>query len=329
MPRRLDLTRPGPDDVQRLIDDVAPSAAVTPLDGFMNRNIQLRGGAGQSGDQVLRIYQRYISRARLMAIQQVRRHVAHAGLRAAVAVEWHGSSVLRCGLSYAELEPFLPHRRPEPSWESYSWLFGAMADLHRALADLALPVPRPQLSFSATPSTLQRAAARTRAAVQDDVEALSIVDRLDHQLVQLARGWVSSADLVTQIIHGDINPENIGRISDGAPVYLDFGFTARRPRIYDLAFTFIHAVLQNDKGPLAPRDVSWHRVLELIDQYQRTAGPLSTPERRALPLYAAAVRLLFAATSYFSPEPGNSLRQQRPSLDLASWLLDNPEALGG
>lgn len=325
--RAVDLTLPADSEVDQLIARVVPGAEVVPLAGSMNRNVRLRlrDGAGGRwpGDLVLRVYQRYVTGRRVLAIQGVRRALADRGLRTPVAIGWQGSTVLRCGGSCAELESYLPHRPLEQSWEGYRWLFGAMGELHRALARLDVAVPRPRISFYAAPSTLQRGARLTRPGLDADREATLLADRLDQLLARVRRSLPSARDLPAQIVHGDVNPENISRAADGAAVYLDFGFTAYRPRIHDLAFTLVHTVLRTVEGaPRDPRYVPWHRIVSLIAEYERAAGPLTAVERQAIGPYAAAVLLFFPATGYFSRDPSKWLKGQKPTLQLAGWLLD-------
>ena len=100
-----------------LADRVAPGSQVTDLGGDFSLNLLL-----EPEDMVLRVHPPFISRRRIVAAQQVRRRLASMGVVAPVAVAWNGSTVLRCGQRWAELENRVRHDRCEPSMDSYLWL---------------------------------------------------------------------------------------------------------------------------------------------------------------------------------------------------------------
>ncbi|NYH91146.1 Ser/Thr protein kinase RdoA (MazF antagonist) [Actinopolymorpha rutila] len=97
-------------------------------------------------------------------------------------------------------------------------------------------MPRPVLPFFASPSTLWLSL--TRTAVRDDSQAIRLANTLDDLIKAVRRRWVPPVRLPSQIVHGDINLEDVGRAHGGETVYLDFAYAANRPRIHDLAFSF-------------------------------------------------------------------------------------------
>lgn len=320
-PDRPLLTNP---DVQRLIDRIAPGTRATDLGGLMSLNARL-----EPQGLVLRVHQPFVSRRRLLAVQDVRRRLADAGLLVPVPVRRGTSSVFRCGKRWAELEPYIPHERLEQAPSSYHWLFAAMGALHRRLAALDVAVPRPQVATFATPGSLRRWMPLTEAAVRGDPEAADGV-RLLHDLVRRLRTqWTPTALLPGQLVHGDIRLANVGRLADGRPIYLDFGFLAHRPRIHDLGYSLAFMVLGLG-GHQAPEAFAWHRIPELVAAYETAAGWCLTPaERRALAPYAAAVPLYGAALAGFSEDPVRMLRARLPFLRLSRWLLTHPDAMPG
>jgi Ser/Thr protein kinase RdoA (MazF antagonist) len=285
----------------------------------------------QPAGLVLRVHQPFLSRARLLALQEVRRCLAGQGLTVPIALPWRGVNVFRCGSRWAELEAYLPSERLEPTPPAYAWLFGAMGALDRALAGLALPVPRPVYATFGPPATLRRWLPITEAAVRDDPEAAGVARRLRDLVRRLRTRWVPAAELPVQLVHGDGRLSNVRRAPTGGPVYLDFGFLARRPRVHELGYALAWMVLALD-GHRAPERFAWGHVPRLITEYEAAAGsPLTGTERRALAPYAAAVPLYQATVAGFAGDPAGALRGgfRRPSLRLAEWLLAHPDAVLG
>jgi aminoglycoside phosphotransferase (APT) family kinase protein len=145
---------------------------------------------------------------------------------------------------------------------------------------------------------------------------------------KLAVQWKPARSLPTQIVHGDIRLANVGRADDGRAAYLDFGFSARRPRVHDVAYSLFWMVLRPDGRGLA-EEFAWERLAELIDAYQEGAGwRLEPTERLALLPYLAAVPLYLAAISGYTSNPLEHLLELASSIDIAEWVLSNPSAVG-
>jgi Ser/Thr protein kinase RdoA (MazF antagonist) len=332
-PGRLPLTAP---HVRLLCAAIAPGAPLADLGGVMSLNVCL--GPREPGSLVLRVHQPggVASRPRLLAQQEVRRRLADRGLRVPVAVPWRGATVFRCGNRWAELEPYLPNERPAPTIESYVWLYGAMGVLHRALAAMEVCVPRPIAATFAPPGSLRRWLPVTEAAVHGASEAADIARLVRDCVRRLRPRWVPAAELPVQLVHGDVRLGNVCRTPAGttgqpgdtksAPVYLDFGFLARRPRVHDLAYSLAFMVWALGHLP-APERFPWESVPRLIDAYQAAAGWRLTPvERRALAPYTAAVPLFYAALAGFTENPAGKLRTRLPFLRLSEWLLARSDA---
>jgi Ser/Thr protein kinase RdoA (MazF antagonist) len=320
-PGRLPLDDP---DVQRLAADISPGSRLTDLGGTMSLNVWLDPAA-----LVLRVHQYFVSRQRLLAIQEARRRLASQGLLVPVPVRWRGSTVFRCRNRWAELDEYLPHERPEPSPGSYSWMFGAMGHMHRALAALDLEIPRPLIATYAPPGTLQRWLPVTEAAVQDDPQAREIARLLRNLVGRLRLQWLPATRLPMQLVHGDVRLTNVCRTPEGKTVYLDFGFLAWRPRIHELAYSLAYMVLALDATP-TPESLAGQNVVPLVEEYEAAAETtLTDVERRALAPYVAAVPLYHAANAGFRDDPVSQLRVGLPFLRLSKWLLEHPTALLG
>jgi Ser/Thr protein kinase RdoA (MazF antagonist) len=312
--------------VQQLAAAIAPGARLTDLGGVYSLNARL-----DPAGLVLRVHQppACVSRPRLLAVQEVRRRLAHRGLRVPVAVPWRGATVFRCGSRWAELEGYVPAERLAPEPGSYLWLYGAMGALHRALTALDLRVPRPLGATYAPPGSVRRWLPVTEGAVLGDPEAEEVARLVRDLTRRLRRQWVPAAALPVQLVHGDVRPSNVRRTPSGEVVYFDFGFLARRPRIHDLAYGLAFMVWALDALP-APERFPWGLVPQLLSAYEATApARLTAAERAALVPYTAAVPLYYAALDGFTEDPAGKLRSRLPFLRLSAWLLAHPEAVCG
>jgi len=309
-------------DVQRLIAAISPESHAIDLGGVMSLNVGL-----DAAGLVLRVHQPWVSRQRLLALQEVRRWLAGRGLAVPVPVSWRGTSVFRCRNRWAELETYLPHEQLPRTLDTYAWLFRAVGTLHAALRDLTVVVPRPLVATYAPPGSLRRWLPVTEAAVQHDPEAAEVARSLRALVQQLQRQWLPATALPVQFIHGDGSPRNIGRGADGSTVYLDFGFFARRPRVHELAYALAFMLLALGIHR-APDRFDWAIIRSLVEAYETTANiRLTAAERRAMPPCTAAVPLYAAALDGFTENPAENLRSRLPFLQLSAWLLANPAAL--
>jgi Ser/Thr protein kinase RdoA (MazF antagonist) len=160
------------------------------------------------------------------------------------------------------MEPFLPGVRPEATPDAYAWMFRAMGALHRALAPLDLHVPRPVVATYGPPSTLRRWLPEAEGAVRGDEQATHTARRLRGLVGRLRALWVPAQALPVHLIHGDIRLGNVCLSPGGAPVYFDFGFLARRPRVHELAYALSWIVLRPDSRGSA-EGFAWDLVAHL------------------------------------------------------------------
>jgi hypothetical protein len=96
--------------VRRLIDRIAPGSVVTDLGGTYSLNVLL-----EPAGLVLRVHQSFVSRARLLAVQELKCALGARGACVATALAINGDTVLRSGNRWAEVEPYLPGEKPAPS----------------------------------------------------------------------------------------------------------------------------------------------------------------------------------------------------------------------
>ena len=319
-PDRMSLHDP---HVQQLVAAISPESHATDLGGVMSLNVRL-----DAAGLVLRVHQPFVSRPRLLAVQHVRRCLDSQGLAVPAPARWRDAMVFRCRNRWAELEEYLPHERPAPTFGSYVWMFKAMGTLHRALAQLDLAVPRPLVATYAPPGSLRRWLPVTERAVRGDPEAADVARLLRSLVQQLREQWLPATELPMQLIHGDVRLSNVCRTVGGRTVYFDFGFLAWRPRIYELAYALAFMFLALG-GHRAPESFAWDSILPgLVEGYEATANVrLTLSEKRALAHYTASVPLYAAALDGFTENPVEKLRSRLPFLRLSAWLLAHPTAL--
>jgi Ser/Thr protein kinase RdoA (MazF antagonist) len=320
--------RPSPNDadVRRLVEEIAPGASPTDLGGTMSLNLRL-----DPAGLVLRVHRPFVSRPRLLALQEVRRRLVERGRRVAAPLPWRGAALFRCGGRWAELEPYLPSERPAATPESYVAMFEAMGALAAALRGIDAPVPRPVVATYGPPSSLRRWLPATERAVGGDGAAAATARRVRGLVERLRSRWASEAELPVQLVHGDVRLGNVPRAPDGAPVYFDFGFLARRPRVHELAYALAWIVLRPD-GRGTAEGFAWEIVPRLVEAYEQAAGTaLVEAERRALAPYTAAVPLYLVAIAGFMPDPVAHIQDptRLTFLRIAEWLLAHPDAVLG
>ncbi len=297
-------------------------SAVVDLGGTMSLNLHL-----VNQGLVLRVHPRFVSRERLTAVQGARAHVVGSGLVVAEALDVDGSPVLEVDDRLAEVERFVVHEKPPPTWESYVWMFESMGRLHQALHGYDEPLPAPVVATYGTPSALRGEAALTAAVVDDDPQARAIAADVVQLIEELDDRWIDESVLPQHVVHGDVRLGNVVRTGDGEPAIFDFGFAARRPRIHDLAYALSWIVLRPDDSGRA-EDFPWDRVPQLVSAYERGRHERLLPvERRALAPYLAAVPLYLAAISCHTPDPASHLRGEEPFIRIARWILANPREI--
>jgi Ser/Thr protein kinase RdoA (MazF antagonist) len=298
----LDVDHPS---VRELVDEVAPGSATRELGGWTSTNVHL-----VDTGQVLRVHQRFVTRARLTAVHSVRRALLSRGL-----VVPEPLALLRCGNRLAEVETYVPHTAFEGEVERWE----AMGRFHRAAGGLSLP--RPFDAQYGTPTTLRR----YLSDVRGDDETMRVAQWALGIVRELRRQWVPSRALPTGLVHGDLTGPNLGRMESGQTLYLDFGCAAVRPRVHDLAVGLFYAIVgPNDEGVASAFD--WSRVPALIAAYESAAGErLTDAERRALGPYTAAVPLAVAApAAYMADSAYLRYRERRAGMRIAEWILANP-----
>ena len=304
--------------VQEVLVKLGVASAPADLGGTMSLNLHL-----EELGLVLRVHGRFESERRIRALRDLRRRLNAQGLTVGVPEALLGDEVVIVGGRVAEVETFVEAEKPPPTWDSYLWMYEAMGRLHRAINDGAarLELPVPEVATFATPGELRAWMATTRNAVSGDEHATAIAEQVLGMLNALERQWILMEELPEHLVHGDFRLGNVARTASGV-AYFDFGFAARRPRIHELAYSLFWIVLKPDDSGRA-EDFEWSRVNELFDAYEVAAQTtISERERRAVVPLLAAIPMYFAAIASYTPDPGERIKQETRSLEIARWVLE-------
>lgn len=304
------------------IERIAPGTRVEALGGTMSRNLHL-----VDAGLVLRVHQDFVTRRRVLGERHLKGLTRSAGLAAAEPVPWRGRGTFTVAGRVAELERYAEHTKPSATWESYRWLYTAIGKLHDLWRDADVDLPRPVVSTYGPPGTVRRYLDR----IDVDGEAGVELSRIRTLTGRLARRWIPSGRLPTQLLHGDARLGNIARSPDESTLVLDLGFAARRPRVHDLAYSMAWIMLRpDDSGLTSGFDTDAARTV--IGAYDAASGqPLSDLEREAFDQYLVAVPLYLSGLAGFMPDPAGHLLtpSRRRLVDISAWVLDHPGAIAG
>lgn len=293
--------------------------AVADLGGTMSLNVHLvdRG-------LVLRVHRPFVDRVRLVHLHSLRAAAAGAGLAVAEPIDIDGEPFADAGNGrVAELEPYIAHTKPPPTWDSYVWMYAAMGALHRALDNFDGPLADPVVATYGTPSTLRREVRATSGAVAHDDRAVQRARDVERLIDVLADQWIEPESLPNRVVHGDIRLGNVAQTTDGDNAYFDFGFAARRPRIHELAYSLSWIVFRPTADGRG-EDFPWEVLDELIAAYDDAAGErIDDIERQAIGPYLAAVPLYLAAIASHTPDPVEHLAVETPFVRIAEWVLQH------
>ena len=249
-------------------------------EGVENSNFLLHTGRGYF---VLTLYEKRVAPQDLPFFLGLMEHLAARGLNCPQPVKNRDGQVLgRLAGRPAAIVTFLDGmwiRRPSPA---HCGAVGeALAQLHLAGADF--PLRRTNALSVAGWRPLHRAA---RAKNADRVQP-GLTDALAAELAELENAW--PRHLPQGVIHADLFPDNVFFLHDRLSGLIDFYFACTDTLAYDLAICLNAWCFETDHS----YNVTKGRTL-----LQAYAGkrPLSTDERRLLPLLCRGAALRFLLT---------------------------------
>jgi len=304
-------------DLVALTNRLSGGGRTVMLGGTMSRNVHLVDAA-----LVLRVHAPSVSPARVRAERRLRHVLLDAGLTAAKPRSVTGEDLLWVAGRVAEVEQYVPHGAPVPTWNAYRSMFVTLSRVHGVLGDAS--VPRPVVSTYGPPGTLRRHLALLSRRPLNSTSRRHLQD-VSATLRAVLKSWVPARELPASTVHGDPRLENLPTGHAGEPVVLDLGFAARRPRIHDLAYATAWILLgPNDAG--TPSTDAVDQIQHCISTYEEGAGGLTPMERRAFDGYLAGVCLYQSTVAAHVEDPDAHLDQPgvRNMLETARTVVARP-----
>ena len=265
---------------------IASDAPPADLGGSSNLNLLVCDGEDR---WVVRVYRPYVTPERLRDVHVVRHELDAAGVPCEGLIltrrgdEW---MVFRDRL--VEVEGFVDRDADMDSWAALEAGMPVLARTHDCLRGLPLSEAGKHPLFANYVGSADALAAtldgteriRSWGPTQAELALVADAERLAHLVSNAETGL--TAELPTQLVHGDFWDNNVF-LRGGNVVYVtDFDFMGQRPRIDDLALTMFFACMEYFEDPVS--DAQLRRVRALLDAYEASCQlSLSPHERAALP----------------------------------------------
>ena len=280
--------------------------------GAINLNLALSDTDGPA--YVLRVYGApWVNADRVRFIQALRRHLRDRGLPFPATLETkQGQGVVEVDGRVAEIERYVSGT----NWDARRQLRSGLSMLGRVHAEMAraaeLGDEQPPGGWNHVEADQALDWARRAAAVVSSWDDATPVElalagdlvRLAEVLRPLEAEFAGAAR--RQLVHGDFWEQNVLFDADGhVAAVLDLDFCGSRPRVDDLAYTLsgTGSLLRNPAVDVA----HWESIQPAVDAYvNAVAPPLSSDERRALPLAIARAVLCVARHVVVGAELGEA-----------------------
>jgi Ser/Thr protein kinase RdoA (MazF antagonist) len=255
------------------------------LGGSLNLNLLVSRGDDRL---VVRVHRPSVSQPRLQDIQAVRDRLDAAGIPcSALVAARDGARWARAGDRLVEVERFIPHDATMNTPHRLARGLPLLARIHALLADMEVSPAGRAVEF-ANHIEPGRVLSGTRAGTarirswQPTPDERRLAGQAERLAELVAAGEArSTARLPRQLVHGDFWDDNVFFRGENPAFVADFGFTAERARIDDLALTLYYA--DTEFGLVTSQD----RIAALRPLVHAYASGLSTPltgaERQALP----------------------------------------------
>jgi homoserine kinase type II len=274
-------------------------------EGVENSNFLLRT---ESGNFILTLYEKRVDEGDLPFFVGLMEHLAGRGINCPLPIrDRSGSALSRIAGRPAAVVSFLEGmwvRRPRA--EHCRSVGRALAEMHEAGRDFDMVRPN-ALSLGDWPHLARRSADRADS-VEPGLAAL-IADELE-ALLSL---W--PADLPRGVIHADLFPDNVFFLDRRLSGLIDFYFACTDLLAYDLAICLNAWCFEPDGAFNVTKGGA------LVTGYE-SVRPLSSDERRALPVLARGAALRFLLTRLYDwlTVPSGALVTPKDPLEYARKL---------
>ena len=284
--------RPSPAlaDLLREAYGIEDAQGAADLGGSSNLNLLVRQGPKQC---VARVYRPYVSEARLLDIQMVRRVLLAGGVPCSDVVETRqGEPWARLGDRLVEVEDYIERDAGMDSWERLQDGLPTLGRIHSLLRDVRVSEEGATPLFANHVEPLdalgwtQRATRRIRAwsPLAEEMRLAQDMEELAQALHQAERPLLPS--LRRQLVHGDFWDNNVFFRAGRIALVADLDFMGERARIDDLALTLYFTSLSlAQPDELGERIAGLRRLVDAYDSGQEER--LTSAERAALPLAMA------------------------------------------
>ncbi|MGH3489217.1 MAG: phosphotransferase enzyme family protein [Actinopolymorphaceae bacterium] len=265
------------------------------LGGNANLNLLVCG----SRPYVVRVHRPGMTRARVLALRELRRQLRAHCILVPIPLPLAGSDVVRAGDRWMEAESHEPHSRPTSA--HHRELVTALAGLHRAM-ESCWPAswPAADLPMYASVDHLRKWARGVGPDIRSKRPWNGYVARMESVISRYEsaeRGLVTSVRSVP--LHGDYSAGNVGFAGSGEPVFFDFDTARTGPRIQEVASAAVRFA-DDSTGSGARASERTALMWRMIEEYEHGAEvPLTTIEWSALPVEASRVELCLAVRRWF------------------------------
>lgn len=128
-------------------------------------------------------------------------------------------------------------------------------------------------------------------------------------------------NLPRQLIHRDIHPGNMLFQNNLLTGYIDFDLSQINARVFDLCYMSLSFLIDNTDD--IHKTIKWFEILNNIVNGYSSVTPLSSEEKKAIPVMMIAIEMLFVA--YFAKN--NDTEGANGAAKMLLWLWENKEKI--
>ncbi len=299
------------------------------LGGSYSRNILLHTDKGK---YVARVYQAYVTIARLVAVQSIRKYLNANGFTTTTIIPTiQGRDYTDHNTMLIEVEEYIPTDTMEVmnTWSRIESGVQVLAQIHNLLKNYKIsnaglnPLVANHVEVEYALEWTQRGIASLLADNPSDFEkefcdkALNLAQQITQTHLEIY------IDLPRCLTHGDFWDNNVFMKEDTVRNVIDFDFMGKRARIDDIAYT-LYAMIQ---GEYSKQHID--NIKEVLESYNSGLdAPLNEKELKALPLSMARFPLAFIgiiASLDTRDQMANEAKNRATAVDWALQVMDDIE----
>ncbi|GFZ29997.1 hypothetical protein CSC2_05230 [Clostridium zeae] len=128
-------------------------------------------------------------------------------------------------------------------------------------------------------------------------------------------------NLPRQLIHRDIHPGNMLFQNNNLTGYIDFDLSEINARVFDICYMSLSFLIDNTDDKQKTK--KWFEILNNVVNGYNSVTPLSSEEKKAMPVMMLAIEMLFVA--YFVNNDNTEAAEG--SAKILLWLWENKEQI--